>query len=125
MRGDSVLLGVYQGHILPEKFGVGKRKLHFSTLIKSGQMSSDTAVAALEHSPYPSEQDLDADRQYFLKKLGWSPSNLATYLARPEVPHYRYPSEKWLWEWMLAGALHGKDHVRSVRRTSARLWPDR
>jgi hypothetical protein len=44
-------------------------------------------------SPYPSEEALEDDIEYFLKKMGWSRSQLSTYLERPEVPHDRYASE--------------------------------
>jgi N-acetyl sugar amidotransferase len=90
---ESVFTRFYQGHILPTKFGVDKRKVHLSSLIVTGQMSRDEAVEASRGIAYPSERDLETDKVYFLKKMGWSAEKLANYLARPAKPHDAYSSE--------------------------------
>lgn len=90
---ESIFTRFYQGYILPEKFGVDKRKLHLSTLIMSGQMTREEALGMMTSSPYPSQEALADDIEYFLKKMGWTRDNLTAYLTRPEVPHDRYASE--------------------------------
>ena len=95
---ESVFTRFYQGYILPRKFGVDKRRLHLGTLVASGQMSREEALALLEKIPYPGETDQEADIQYFLKKMGWSRGDLEAYLARPEKPHSLYGTEKRLWD---------------------------
>lgn len=90
---ESVFTRFYQGHILPVKFGVDKRKVHLSTLIVTDQMNREEALQSASGIAYPSERDLEADRQYFMKKMGWNEAKLADYLARPEKPHDAYPSE--------------------------------
>lgn len=97
---ESVFTRFYQGYILPKKFGVDKRKLHLSTLVASGQLSREDALQGLEGIAYQSEQDLDQDLRYFLKKMKWSEQDLSHYLARSPVPHDHYPSEKGLWLWL-------------------------
>lgn len=94
---ESIFTRFYQGYILPEKFGVDKRRVHLSTLVIAGQMSREDALDDLQNIPYPSTQDLENDRQYFLKKMGWTEAELGDYLARPERPHTDYPSEINLW----------------------------
>lgn len=95
---ESVFTRFYQGYILPRKFGIDKRKLHLSTLVMSGQLSREDALRTMDQIPYPSESALQEDVDYFLKKMGWSPKQLADYLARPEIPHSRYGTEKPLWD---------------------------
>jgi N-acetyl sugar amidotransferase len=95
---ESVFTRFYQGYILPRKFGVDKRRLHLSSLIVTGQMPREIALQDLERIPYPSERDLEEDRRYFLKKLGWSEGQLEDYLSRPEVSHAVYGTEKPLWD---------------------------
>ena len=58
----------YQGYILPEKFGVDKRKNHFSSLIVSGQMERREAIDLLDCPTYPDEMELIRDKRMFLKK---------------------------------------------------------
>jgi hypothetical protein len=94
---ESIFTRFYQGYILPEKFGIDKRKLHLSTLVASQQMSRVEAIRLLSEIPYPSEADLESDRKYFLKKMGWSDSNLLDYINRTAVSHSVYGSEGWLW----------------------------
>jgi hypothetical protein len=91
---ESVFTRFYQGYILPKKFGIDKRKLHLSNLILTGQIDRSTALKTLQGSPYPSQNDLDIDKQYFLKKMGWNELNLTNYLANPPVPHEHFPNEK-------------------------------
>ena len=91
---ESVFTRFYQGYILPRKFGIDKRKLHYSTLIISKQMNRSVALKELEKSPYPSKEMLEIDKEYFLKKLNWTEKKLNYYLSKPEKLHSSYPSEK-------------------------------
>lgn len=94
---ESVFTRFYQGYLLPEKFGVDKRRVHFSTLILTGQMTREAALEDLRSIPYPSEEQLVDDKEYFLKKMDWEPEQLEDYLKRPEVPHSAFPTEESLW----------------------------
>ncbi|MDB4945209.1 MAG: hypothetical protein JWP97_4743 [Labilithrix sp.] len=95
---ESIFTRFYQGYILPTKFGIDKRKLHLSTLIISGQTTREAALRTMERIPYPSDAELQDDIDYFLKKMGWTAQQLADYVARPQVPHARYGTEKPLWD---------------------------
>lgn len=94
---ESVFTRFYQGYILPVKFGVDKRKHHLSTLVLSGQMDKDKALEELTKIPYPNEESLIDDIEYFLKKMEWDKNKFMEYLSRPEKPHKIYGSELWLW----------------------------
>jgi N-acetyl sugar amidotransferase len=95
---ESVFTRFYQGYLLPEKFGVDKRRLHYSALIMSGQMTRAEALERCEGIAYPGVKELEDDRKYFLKKMGWTREQLEQYIARPEVPHSRYPTERSRWD---------------------------
>ena len=94
---ESVFTRFYQGHLLPTKFGVDKRLVHLSTLVVTGQMDRESALAAASGIAYPSEEALQEDKDYFLKKMGWSTQMLGEYLARPPRPHTDFPTERGLW----------------------------
>jgi len=95
---ESVFTRFYQGYLLPTKFNVDKRKLHLSTLIASGQLSRDEAIQSLKGIPYPSQQDLQQDISYFLKKMNWTQADLDNYLKRPQRSHLEFASERPLWQ---------------------------
>jgi N-acetyl sugar amidotransferase len=90
---ESIFTRFYQGYILPKKFGVDKRLLHFSTLVVSGQMKRTEAMEGLVGVPYPSQQVLESDVRYFIKKMGWTEAKLNSYIERAQVPHDAYLNE--------------------------------
>lgn len=95
---ESVFTRFYQAVILPQKFNVDKRRLHLSTLIISGQMTREDALARLTEIPYPSQEEMDRDRDYFLSKMKLSTNAFADYLERPAIPHDFYSSAKPVWK---------------------------
>lgn len=94
---ESIFTRFYQGYILPQKFKVDKRRVHLSTLIVSGQMTREEALVLIVHLPYPSISELEADKSYFLKKMGWTQAQLENYIVRPRKQHSLYPSERQVW----------------------------
>lgn len=94
---ESIFTRFYQGYILPCKFHIDKRKLHFSTLIVAGQMKRDIAIEILKKSPMV-EDELERDKSYFLKKMNWRESDLSAYLNRPAVSHDMYKTELSRWK---------------------------
>lgn len=98
---ESVFTRFYQGYILPEKFGVDKRKLHLSNLVITDQMSRDEALESAAGLPYPSQKELELDKNYFMKKMRWDEKKLADYIGRSEVPHDAYPSEAKLFHFLV------------------------
>jgi N-acetyl sugar amidotransferase len=117
---ESVFTRFYQGYILPQKFGVDKRRVHLGTLVASGQMTREQALSQLDGIAYASEKALQEDQQYFMKKMGWSADELADYIARPGRSHAAYPSEKPLWDWVFSNELLKKTYRLLVRRNHVR-----
>lgn len=112
---ESVFTRFYQGYLLPYKFGVDKRKPHLSSLIMSGEMTRDEALGQASGIAYPSAKEMEADRRYFLKKMGWSEEKFADYMGRPPRPHGDFPSEAPLHDWLLA--LYRKLNLKFGRIT--------
>ena len=97
---ESVFTRLYMGYILPKKFNVDMRKVDFSNLIISGQMSREQAVTLLKDDPYPSPTDLQLDITFFRKKLGWTEKQWLEYLSRPERRHDEFASEQRLYRFV-------------------------
>jgi len=93
---ESVLTRFFQGYYLPTKFGIDKRKAHFSSLILAGQMTREQALEELKKPPYPSEEQLQADKAYIAQKLGLSLSQWEEILALPPRDHYEFPTSEFL-----------------------------
>lgn len=87
---ESVFTRLYQGVILPKKFGVDKRKNHLSALIMDGDLIREEALKQIHELPYPNEAEMQEDISYFLKKFQWTNDQFEAYLDRPESPHHAY-----------------------------------
>jgi hypothetical protein len=92
---ESIFTRFYQAYVLPVKFGVDKRRAHLSSLIRNGEMNRDEALNELKCPPCEPDV-LKADREYVLKKLGYSEAEFAQVMALPVQPHSAYASDQWL-----------------------------
>ncbi len=90
---ESVFTRYFQGYYLPHKFGYDKRLAHYSSLILSGQMTRDEALALLETTNYP-ENLRQQDHEFIAKKLGVGVGELEAIYAQPAVDYTEYPNSK-------------------------------
>jgi len=79
---ENVFTRFYQGHILPTKFGIDKRKPHLSSEIVAGKMTREEALVALQRPIYETEASLELDYQYVVTKLEMSENEMEAYLSR-------------------------------------------
>jgi hypothetical protein len=90
-HGESLFTKLFQNYYLPRKFGYDKRKPHLSSLIVSGQMTRDEAVAKLEEPLYDPDE-LEIDLSYFCKKLRISREEFEVLMAAPVRSHTEFPT---------------------------------
>src|SRR5690606_34222447 len=98
---ESVFTKFYQAHILPVKFGVDKRRPHYSDLIMNGEITREDALVELA-KPLYDPIELEQDREYICKKLGFPQEEFAAYMKAPPVPHDAYASNARLGKFLLA-----------------------
>ncbi len=89
---ESVFTKFYQAYVLPTKFGIDKRKAHLSNLICSGQMSREEALTELGNEIYPPEE-LAQDKEYVVKKLGFTMEEFDRIMQEPPKSHLDYPTD--------------------------------
>ncbi len=88
---ESIFTRWYQGVYLPRKFDYDKRKCHLSSLISSGEITRDQALAKLQQPTYDEEvQEQDCD--YVAKKLGFTRAELDAIMAAPPAQFDDYDS---------------------------------
>jgi N-acetyl sugar amidotransferase len=90
---ESSFTKFYQVYILPNKFGVDKRKAHLSTLICSGQLTREEALKEL-NEPLCDETILAEEKEYVLKKWGLTEDEFENIMKTPPVPHTAFKSDK-------------------------------
>jgi len=89
---ESLFTRFYQSQVLPTKFGVDKRRAHFSALINAGEMTRDDALAELA-TPIVDAAMAHSDRAYALKKLQVEPERFDRWMQEVPKRHTDYPSE--------------------------------
>lgn len=103
-HGESLFTKLFQNHYLPVKFGYDKRKPHLSSLIVSGQMSREEALAKLAEPLYD-PQELEVDIAYFCKKLRISRQQFEEYISAP--PHHYTDFPTWDGRYKLLKKVQG------------------
>jgi len=81
-HGESIFTKLFQNYYLPERFGYDKRKLHYSSMILSGQLSREAALNKLAEPLYDPDE-LEADIEYFCKKIRISRSQFDELMNVP------------------------------------------
>ena len=125
---ESVWTQIYQGYILPKKYGADKRKAHLSDLVLSEQITREQALERL-NEPYYLGDDLQKDYEYVLRKFGLSEDAFEEMMLKPPVPHLHFPTDQmtpfnlfklrmWVKWYRLLGSL--KSQIRKVLGTG--LW---
>jgi len=93
---ESRFTKFYEGYWLPNKFGYDTRRVQYSSLILTEQMTREEAVARLKEPPY--DPQLAAhDFEYVATKLGISVADLRGYMDQPNKSHRDYRSQESLY----------------------------
>jgi N-acetyl sugar amidotransferase len=78
---ESVFTRFFQGYILPNKYNYDKRKVHLSNLIMSKQISRSEALLELSKHPYPNQELLKEDIEFFIKKFNFTKLEFETIMS--------------------------------------------
>lgn len=90
---ESRFTRFYESFWLPKKFGFDTRKVQYSSLILTGQMTREEALEKLKHPAYDPET-IDADFEYIATKLGITKEELQGYLDAPNKTYKDYKSQE-------------------------------
>ena len=90
---ESRFTKFYEGYWLPKRFGYDTRRVQYSSLILTGQMSRDEAVEKLSY-PALSDDEVRKEFAYVASKLGIEESELRQYLTMPLKSHKDYPNQE-------------------------------
>lgn len=92
---ESRFTRFYEGYWLPTKFGFDTRRVQFSSLIVTGQMTREEALEKLRE-PSWDRATIDNDFEYVATKLGITVDELRSYHAAPNKSYRDYASRAWL-----------------------------
>lgn len=94
---ESRFTRFYESYWLPEKFGYDTRKVQYSSLIVTGQMSRDEALELLKKPAYDPET-IEADIEYIANKLEITTSELMGYFKAPNKTYRDYKNQQSIYD---------------------------
>ena len=89
---ESRFTKFYESYQLFKRFGYDVRKVQYSSLILTKQMSREDALSKLQCLPYH-EKDIANEFEYVATKLGISTNELNEYLELPLKTYQDYRSQ--------------------------------
>jgi len=90
---ESRFTKFYEGYWLPERFGFDTRKVQYSSLILTGQMTRDEALENLKTPAY-NPATIDDEFNYVATKLGITPEELRQYFTMPKKYYWDYKNQQ-------------------------------
>ncbi|MBQ1784372.1 MAG: N-acetyl sugar amidotransferase [Gammaproteobacteria bacterium] len=90
---ESRFTRFYEGYWLPKKFGFDTRKVQFSSLILTGQMTREEALEKL-NAPALDESTIRQEFEYVANKLCITTEELQSYMDAPNRSYKDYRSQE-------------------------------
>lgn len=90
---ESRFTRFYESYWLPERFGYDTRKVQFSSLILTGQMTREEALEELKKKSYD-ENTIHRDIEYIATKLDITVEELNSYMNMENKTHKDYKSQE-------------------------------
>jgi len=94
---ESRFTKFYESYWLPERFGFDPRRVQFSSLILTGQMTRDEALKCLEKPAYD-PATIAHDFEYVATKLRISTDELNHYFTMPKKFYWDYKNQEMLFD---------------------------
>lgn len=91
---ESRFTRFYEDHWMPRKFGYEKRRAHFSSLIMTGQMTREEALARIAR-PEMSEFFLQQEFEYVASKLDLTVAELQEIFEGQNKTYRDYKNKRW------------------------------
>ena len=90
---ESRFTKFFEGYWLPKRFGFDPRRVQYSSLILTGQISREEALKRLEKDVYTIDE-LRLEKEYITKKLDISLEELESYFELPRKFYWDYPNQQ-------------------------------
>ena len=111
---ESRFTRFYEGYWLPERFGFDTRRVQYSSLILTGQMTRDEALERLKKPAYDPET-INDEFKYIATKLGITYDELMHYFTMPKKCYWDYKNYQSLFK-IGAKFLKATGAERSIKR---------
>lgn len=94
---ESRFTKFYESYWLPKRFGYDVRRVQYSSLILTGQMTRDEAIDLLNKPAYD-EATIDQEIEFVANKLGIAVDELERYMTQPQKTYKDYKSQRQIYD---------------------------
>jgi N-acetyl sugar amidotransferase len=94
---ESRFTKFYEGYWMPTRFGYDTRRVQFSSLIVTNQMTREEAIEMMKVPPYDINT-IDTEFEYIATKLGITVEELRKYHEMPLKWFRDYKNEEWMFD---------------------------
>jgi len=93
---ESRFTRFYESYWLPERFGYDVRRVQFSSLILTGQMTRSEAISKLRQPTY--DADMIREKEFVANKLRVSVEDLEAFMALPKRTYRDYRNQRRIYD---------------------------
>lgn len=94
---ESRFTRFYESYWLPKRFGYDVRRVQFSSLIVTGQMTREAALEELKKPSYD-EPTIAHEIEFIANKLGITVAELNSYMVMPKKTYRDYKSQRQIYD---------------------------
>jgi len=112
---ESLFTRFYEGYWLPERFNFDTRKVTFSSMILTGQMTREEALEQIS-CPALSKEEINIETSYIAKKLEISHKELMEILAQPLKTFKDYKNQNLIYKFGALASSFLKQDISGAKR---------
>ena len=94
---ESRFTKFFEGYWFPERYGFDTRRVQFSSLIVTDQMTREDAIEKLKH-PAIDASTVKQDKEYIASKLRISVEELDSFMDLPKKTYKDYKNQEWMFK---------------------------
>jgi len=95
---ESRFTKFYESYWLPKRFGYDVRRVQYSSLIVTGQMTRDEALELLKKPSYD-EATIGQEIEFVANKLGITVDELNSYMTLPQKTYRDYKNQRQIYDY--------------------------
>ena len=97
---ESIFTKFYQSYILPNKFNINKKIVHYSSLIRNGEITRTEALNQINKN-YQNQDDIEKEKKYIAEKFSLSLQEFEKLISKENIKsHFDYKNSEFLFQFL-------------------------
>ena len=97
---ESIFTKFYQSYILPNKFNINKKIIHYSSLIRNGEISRSEALNKINKN-YQDQDNIEMEKKYIAEKFSLSLQEFEKLISKENIKsHFDYKNSEFIFQFL-------------------------